>query len=302
MDEDLSIFNVTYDSLVQQQDEIRFPKINQKRIRSTNKKTTKRSLKIGSPLKLDPEDLYAQSFPSRRSANKSHLHEYNGLNSTVSNWNHSSLGFTPKIKRLFKVAPIAEKMPNSPRSISAPSKPELKLVTSQNLIDWKESTLETYIVSNKCEFNWENDPSLLSEYQIKQLKVVGHGYVLKTCLKNTLKTLCNELMQSEFYVEKLTDTQLLAACKFLFTVRELTLEILKLIHEREYLLLRMITDSDQDLVAYQQRFMQITFSIIDKIKIWKKFRISRQKFTYIGQNYMRKIYNDLALLENAYHD
>ena len=186
----------------------------------------------------------------------------------------------------------------SPRSISLNSTRLSK--SSECIIDWKQSILENHIISNKCEFNWEKDPSLLSGYQIKQIKEVGHGFVMKNCIRNTFKKLCNELMQNDFYIDKITDNQLLIACKWLFKFRESTLYILNLIHEREYLLLRLITDSKEVISDIQQNFMRITIEIINKITEWKRFKISRKKFVYIGENYLKKIDNDLAFLEIAY--
>ena len=300
MDEDLNILNVTYDSIIQQQVDLRLPEISKRHRNSTaDKKYMKKSLKINNKLKINVENPYEQSFLTNRSIKKPRLNDTSTHNNlTHGNWKNFSVGFTPKLKKLVKAAPINELIMVSPRSISLNSTRLSK--SSECIIDWKQSILENHIISNKCEFNWEKDPSLLSGYQIKQIKEVGHGFVMKNCIRNTFKKLCNELMQNDFYIDKITDNQLLIACKWLFKFRESTLYILNLIHEREYLLLRLITDSKEVISDIQQNFMRITIEIINKITEWKRFKISRKKFVYIGENYLKKIDNDLAFLEIAY--
>jgi hypothetical protein len=161
------------------------------------------------------------------------------------------------------------------------------------------SPLESYVVAEKLEFNWEQDPSLLSEYQIRSITTPWNGFILKLCLKNTAARLCSETMLPDFILKAATDLQLLSACKRLLKLRTETLNIISHIHRREYLLLRIITDSASPNSSIQDDFMQTTFKIIALIKQWKRFNHSEQKFMYSSENYLEKIHKDLLFLESS---
>lgn len=268
MEEELRIFNVSFDALNQRQ--VKFPSLKQPRYSSFSKS-------YHTPYKVSRFTTKISTACSIRQPR------------------NQSLGFTPKIKRLIKVA--------SPLSTIKPSS-KLKIKTYTNtsdLIDWKTTPLETCILTNYNEFNIEQDTSLLTEYQIQimQLEDLNHSHTAKNCLKTTVKRLCTDMLLDYSRADLLSDSQLLQYCKKLIKIRKCTLNLMKKIHEREYIMLRLITDSTCDKHGIQSKFMKLTFQIISQIKSWKQFNISSNQFMYDGQNYMKKIHNDLVFLESS---
>lgn len=268
MEEELRIFNVSFDVLNQQQ--TKFPSLKKPRFSSFSKS-------------------YQTPYKQSRHATKI------STSCSVRQNRNQSIGFTPRAKRLIKVV--------SPVSVVKPSsKFKLKpYANTPNLIDWKTSPLETCVLTNHNEFNWEQDSSLLNEYQIQimQIEDVDHSYVAKSCLKNTVKRLCADLMLEYSTVDLMSDSQLLQYCKRLIKIRKFTLNLMKRIHEREHIMLRLITDSTCEKSDLQSKFMKLTFQSISQIKTWKNFSISSNQFIYDGQNYMKKIHNDLIFLESS---
>ena len=88
MDEDLNILNVTYDSIIQQQVDLRLPEISKRHRNSTaDKKYMKKSLKINNKLKINVENPYEQSFLTNRSIKKPRLNDTSTHNNlTHGNW------------------------------------------------------------------------------------------------------------------------------------------------------------------------------------------------------------------------
>ena len=139
----------------------------------------------------------------------------------------------------------------------------------------------------------------MTEYQIMNMKEPIPGMIPRNILKNTLKLLCMELVAPQVSYELLPDSSLLSTCKSLLSFRTLTISLLKSIHSRERSMLRLITDSTCDKQEIREKFMSLTFSIIRKIKKWKRSSHSSKRFIYDGENYMEKIHKDLVFLETS---
>ena len=121
MDEDLSIFNVEYDTIIQQQNELKFPSI-QKHLRSLSTKQ-KAVNRLRSPIKLEvAESIYSQSFPTGRSVKKQPRLNTSNDGFAFTTFNNASFGFTPKLKRLIKAGVIKNPPP-------APTNPDIKPIT-----------------------------------------------------------------------------------------------------------------------------------------------------------------------------
>ena len=299
MDEDLKIFNISYDNLIKEQKDLQFPKLMRSKRNSTLSNTKKASniKKNQNFLSL----IYEQTTHTGRSSKKSKENSFR-LSFNQEKWKNSSFGFTPKLKHLIAVAPSSKLVRRSPKSMNFVTKSwktSARPNSATKLIDWKASVLENYIIFNKYEFNSEKDPSLWSEYMIKEITTITNT-IEKNSLRNTVRQLCKELMQNDYYVDKVSDTQLLVACKKLFGIRQTTLDILKDIHEREYLLLRIVTESNCSK-AIQKNFLKLTYELIRKIRNWKTFSISKEKFIYLGENYLKKIYADLSNSKKTNH-
>jgi len=318
MEEELRIFNVSFGDLNQQQ--VRFPSLKQPRDSSFSRSfqntykvsgfTTKistassarqqqkqhRNQSLGFTPKLKRVINVGSPMSSVKPYSKLKIKTFSSaLNPHIKKTRNQPQSFTPKIKRLIKVAsPIS--------TIQASSKLKIQTFSKAlNLIDWKTTPLETCILTNYDEFNIEQDTSLLTEYQIHamQLEDLIHSHTAKNCLKTTVKRLCLDMLLDSSTVELLSDSQLLQYCKTLIKIRKSTLNLIKKIHEREYVMLRLITDSTCDKQNIESKFMKLTFQIISQIKTWKNFNISSSQFIYDGQNYMKKIHNDLVFLESS---
>jgi hypothetical protein len=284
MEENLSILNVSFDNLVLKQ-EFKLPKLAREfKDMKFNKKYSKK------PSKYKHQSLGTSLIQSQIPEKALFV------GSSSYKYNIPSLGFTPKLKTIVKPLPFAEKIFGSPRSSLVPDKKTLKY---KNLIDWKTSMLENCIISNITEFNSEEDPSMLSEYQIHNLEVIGSGYAVKDCIKATCKRMCQEMVLNDYYIDKITDNQLYETCKKLFSIRESTLQILKLIHEREQTLLRTATEEQTDENDLADHLKKLKFKITERINKWKMFKISNQKFIYSGQDYLTKLHTDLDFLKSS---
>ena len=257
--EDLSIFSISYNTVSNKANEVNLP-------------------------------LLKKDFKAIRQKSQNEKLADRLKTSTAASYRPRSLGFKPKFKLLVKVAP-----PISPIRISKTNAKAGSLIS--NFVDWKTSPLETQVLNKRLEFNSERDSSLLTEYQIMNMKEPIPGLIPRTILKNTLKMLSMELVIPQMVYELLPDSSLLHHCQSLLSFRSLTISLIKLIHSRERSMLRLITDSTCNKQDIREKFMQFTFSVIKQIKIWKKNRHSGKKFIYDGQNYMEKIHKDLVFIE-----
>lgn len=259
--EDLSIFSISYNTVSHKANEVNLP-------------------------------LLKKDFKAIRQKSHNEKLAERLKSSTAASYRPRSLGFKPKFKLLVKVA--------SPISYSKVSKIAGKtgsLVSS--FVDWKTSPLETQVLNKRLEFNSERDSSLLTEYQIMNMREPIPGLIPRNILKNTLKLLSMELVIPQTAYEFLPDSSLLFYCQSLLSFRSLTITLIKSIHSRERSMLRLITDSTCNKQEIREKFMQFTFSVIRQIKLWKKNRHSGKQFIYDGQNYMEKIHKDLVFLETS---
>lgn len=293
MVENLSIFSATFDKALKPRTHIRLPNLSNKfRNSSLDKNSTLKTYKIK---KISADLQYEKITQSGISSKKSKYLENPELQLSQILWKIKNLCFTPKPKRLISTIPDSYIFKHPKSNYTQTYKtPEFC-----HLIDWKNSLLYTCIASDLCAFNWENDTDLLSEYQVNELENVPNGYVFKDCLKNTVRKLCKELMQSDYVVSKITDKQLLLICKKLFKIRNITMKIIIKIQKREKILEELKASPENSKKEAQDEFMKLTFAIIYMIKKWKKFRISAAKFIYSGENYMKKIHKDLIMLERS---
>jgi hypothetical protein len=270
MVEDVNIFNISFDAISQNPNP-RLPllsKSHQKpRHRSTNDKF--HSLKT-------PSTAHSFGFKARPKTliSAGILHSTRGGKSQ----------FSPRLKQ-------------SPLNILSPRKKTSGPGSFR--VDWKTSPLETKVLNENLEFNSERDSSLLTEYQVKHMKEPLVGQIPRSILKSTAKVLGFELQVPFALSDLLPDRQLLAICKSFLEVRMFTIRLLKKIHERERLMMRLVTDSTCNKQSLQAEFMEATFSVIRQIKHWKKLSPSHPKFIYDGQNYLKKIHKDLVFLETS---
>ncbi|OMJ92307.1 hypothetical protein SteCoe_4969 [Stentor coeruleus] len=293
MDENLSIFSATFDKALKPKTHIKLPNIGKKiRNSSLYKNFTPKVYKVK---KISTDLIYEKISHSGISSKRSKYLETPEPKLGQTLWKSKNLYFTPKPKHLICTIPdsniFKQPKPNYNQNY--------KTTEFCQPVDWKKSLLYTCVVNDLCEFNWENDVDLLSEYQVNEIDDIPNGYVFKDCLKNTVRKLCKELMQNDYVINKITDKQLLIVCRKLFMIRNFTMKIIVKIEKREKILEELKLSPEKSKKEVQDAFMKLTFNIISMIKKWKKFRISATKFIYSGENYMKKIHNDLLQLERS---
>lgn len=292
MDDQLSIFNITFDSVLRQNDSLRLPSLSKKpRNPFLSKNPKNRRPKLKKPSNQSTARTIQKNSHSESSSKKSQIFDSSDIHLTQILWKSKDINLKPKLKNhIFSVPKsLSHRSQNSYNTLSS------KITKVSQLIDWKISQLESCVSTDKCTFNWQNDPSLLTYYQVSQYDEVPNGIVFKNCLKDTVKKLCQELMQNFDLVDKVTEKQVLLTCKELFEIRNATLLIIKKIYRREKLIKEIYDNNgDRDEVKLNSA-VKLTLAIKSMIDKWRKFEISSGKFIYGGENYLRKIKNELAL-------
>ncbi|OMJ68851.1 hypothetical protein SteCoe_33589 [Stentor coeruleus] len=294
MDDQLSIFNVTFDSVLRQKDSLRLPSLSKKLKNPFSSKNPKnRSPKLKKPSNQSTARTIQKNSYSESSSKKSQIFDQSDTHLTQILWKSKDINLNPKLTYLISAVPksLTRKSRNSYNILSN------KITKNPQLIDWKISQLDTYVSNDKCTFNWQNDPSLLTDYQVSQYDEVPNGIVFKNCLKNTVRKLCQELMQNYDLVDKVTEKQVLLTCKELFEIRNATLLIIRKIIRREKIIKEIFDNNGENDEGKRDSVVKLTMTIKTLIGKWKKYEISTGKFIYGGENYLRKMKNDLVLLE-----
>lgn len=158
-------------------------------------------------------------------------------------------------------------------------------------VDWSDSVLNSYVSAGFIEFNWENDPDIFSEIEIRELLKVflkkefdieEHELLFRRAAA-TLERVSFELVLDANFDYKISHEgflQMLRDLKKLLETRSLTAVILKKIHQREDILEHSNRDSstlDKELLAL--------------IASWKK-SVPYGDLLYEGMSYMSKIRNE----------
>ena len=153
--------------------------------------------------------------------------------------------------------------------------------------DWKKSVLESFVNSGLLEFNWERDPEIVSEEAI--LHVNGSIPVMN--LRKTMKRLCKEL----FFENKIASSSLRVDIQRLLMARKTVICVLKDIHEREDLLLAILTlgkDAGSEFSTMHQKFMKLSRNILINIQKIKDSILGLNNFVYFGEDYAKKMQED----------
>jgi hypothetical protein len=153
--------------------------------------------------------------------------------------------------------------------------------------DWKKSILESYVNSETFEFNWEKDESLLTEEQILHNKKSGSLKVLS----RTFKRLSREM----FYDNKFNSATVKVELQRLLMARKTLINALKVIHEREDLLITLLTlgkEAGSELDSMIQQFRILNKNVLVLIQRLKDSILGIKNFVYFGEDYERKIQED----------
>lgn len=153
--------------------------------------------------------------------------------------------------------------------------------------DWKKSVLESFVNSGLFEFNWEKDPEIMSEEQIFQSSRNVSGKVIR----DTFKRLAKEL----FYEEKVNLNTLKVDVQRLMMARKNVVNVLRDIHDREDLLIAVLTlgkDAGSELGQMQKRLAKLTKEVQINIQKLKDSILGIENFVYFGEDYQRKIKDD----------
>lgn len=154
--------------------------------------------------------------------------------------------------------------------------------------DWKNSVLESFVNSGLFEFNWEKDSEILSE---EHILYVSSNNISASLMKKTMKRLCKELL----FEGKLNPATLRVDLQRLLMVRRSVICILREIHEREDLLLAILTlgkEAGSELINMNQKLFKLSKSILRNIQKCKDSILGLTSFVYFGEDYLKKMQED----------
>ena len=153
--------------------------------------------------------------------------------------------------------------------------------------DWKKSILENYVYGENFDFNWEGDESLMTEEQILQNK----SNINLKILAKTFKRLSKEM----FYDSKFNSATVKVEIQRLLIVRKTSIALLKSIHEREDLLLTVLTlgkEAGKELHSMIEQLQKLNKIILVSIQKLKDSVLGIKSFIYFGEDYEKKIQDD----------
>mmetsp|Transcript_6586 Transcript_6586/g.11582 ORF Transcript_6586/g.11582 Transcript_6586/m.11582 type:complete len:698 (+) Transcript_6586:1-2094(+) len=155
-------------------------------------------------------------------------------------------------------------------------------------VDWSDSVLNSYVSAGFIDFNWENDPNIFTEEEVRELLKVflkkefdieEHDLLFRRAVA-TLERVSFELVLDTQFDYKITQTgflQLLRDLKKLLETRSLTAVILKKIHHRE----ELIELTDRECTSIDKELLALIAS-------WKK-AVPYGDLLYEGVSYAEKI-------------
>ena len=153
--------------------------------------------------------------------------------------------------------------------------------------DWKKSVLESYVNSENFEFNWEEDETMMTEEQILQNKSNNNIKILA----KTFKILSKEM----FYDGKFNSATVKVELQRLLLARKTIISLLKSIHEREDLLIALLTlgkEAGKELHSMIEQLQILNKVILVAIQRLKDSILGIKCFIYFGEDYEKKIQED----------
>jgi hypothetical protein len=132
----------------------------------------------------------------------------------------------------------------SSEQISSDLQAESSEASQEVVVDWSDSVLDSYVSAGFLEFNWEDDPSVFTEDEVrkvlqaflkKDFDLQEHEHLYRKAIA-TLDRVAFELLLDANFDYSLSQegfVQLLRDLKQLLEARSLTAVILKKIHQRE---------------------------------------------------------------------
>ena len=153
--------------------------------------------------------------------------------------------------------------------------------------DWKKSLLENYVNGENFEFNWQGDESVMTEEQIVQNKS-------NTNLKILAKTF-KRLSREMFYDCKFSSAAVKVDIQRLLIARKTSIALLKAIHEREDLLITVLTlgkEAGKELQSMIEQLQKLNKMVLVSIQKLKDSILDIKSFIYFGEDYEKKIQDD----------
>ena len=93
---------------------------------------------------------------------------------------------------------------------------------------------------------------------------------------------------------------LLSACKRLFRLRSLTVDVLELIHQRERLVLNMMKLGPQAICRTYKKAVVAGAKVLQAVNKWKESELPHRQFIYLGHDIESKIETDDRRLNKIY--
>jgi hypothetical protein len=258
-----------------------------KKIQSAIKKAQPKPRSYSRPQNLKPKELPVLAKENFKSNNLS----FNSKLQTKKNLKKEKAFFYVKPKQVISAMPDInhkkKKINHFPRTFKLDKTDTYDKASYGNSPDWKKSVLESLVNSGVTQFNSENNPNVLIEEEILNL---GGKYSIKA-LKKTFKKLCAELcIDNKFNV-----TTARVDLQRLLMARKNIVSLLKTIHEREDILIAILTlgkEAGTELVNMHSKLLKLSKSIMQSIQKCKDSILGINCFVYFGEDYTKKMQDD----------
>jgi MoaA/NifB/PqqE/SkfB family radical SAM enzyme len=172
-------------------------------------------------------------------------------------------------------------------------------------IDWSKSILDVQIARGNAEF--QPGDQYLSNFQIEEILVNRNLKDSSEIYEKAIKTL--EKLKSELLLPKISAStnkseegleKILSQCVELFRARALVVKILKLIHQREDVMLRLIASEEEDIDSEYDNMENLGKEILQIIAFLKHCKFPIHSFIYLGEDYAFKIQKDNESIISLY--
>lgn len=191
------------------------------------------------------------------------------------------------------------------RPISAAKTRYRPMTAKVQEIDWSKSILDVQIARGNAEF--QPGDQYLSNFQIEEILVNRNLKDSSEIYEKAIKTL--EKLKSELLLPKISTStnkseegleKILSQCVELFRARALVVKILKLIHQREDVMLRLIASEEEDIDSEYDNMENLGKEILQIIAFLKHCKFPIHSFIYLGEDYAFKIQKDNESIISLY--
>lgn len=211
-----------------------------------------------------------------------------------------------RVASAYKTRKLSQEINSEYRPLSA-VKGNFRPVTAKvKEIDWSKSVLDDLVAKGNSDF--ASGEFYYCNSQVEELMMNKNYEKLDMVFEKGCRTL--EKLKTELLLPK---NFMIAAgksdeglekvfkdCSSLFRARALVVKILKLIHQREDVMLKLIASEEADIEKDFQIMEKLGQEILQIITFLKHSKFPINTFTYLGEDYGIKIQRDLESILSLY--